>query len=630
MKRVSPATALVGIAVAVAVSFAVMSLWNEPKDPGPQVPHKSPATDPQESPPLALVTVPIPEVKLSSDAQFIRGQLIKGQIVDASGVGIRDAEVKPFPYLKTEHVIVRSRDDGTFTLPRRSKSLKPVRLRVAKAGYVVAFVPSPFSWGTTDVRIQLEREAGCEIRVVNAATGEPIEAYSVRCYPEASRFDDKSYHLRHSGHHANGILHINKLAKGAHLLEVIPADQARFAPSLPLAITITNEVSAQREIRLQADETLQVQVTTTNGAPLQGAWVTLLEQRGDSVVTNESAYAILRAAGSFVQSKSTRQKAMPGLKRSAIVPSKKARPQLQNGLVAIDTQQTDDSGFVELKATPLRSYGLYVHGVNFGDDLSKAHRNARRYSTIMHEAKAVADLALDGSTVTVRVDALASIRVTTQPSLMPSPRTRPAPGESLVLPPREARLRLIKLNDSKWTWPPIEEKGMSLLHLNINKGTLHAVRLHDWRLQIELDYGTAKGKSLRVVERLGTVLALRGGETRQVELNFAELMPARISLKTKIDGELQLDGLSFRLIGQREASKHLASQKFPRVECKLTQQQGRKRTRQGSLYLSLPGGRWTIMVSRDGEQYHTARTDLALKPGQMNPVTLELRSQDLK
>jgi RNA polymerase sigma-70 factor (ECF subfamily) len=167
---------------------------------------------------------------------------------------------------------VSTAPDGTFTF-WKSRPVDAIPIVVAHApGYLPAPPLPAVPWGTTGLRIVLERTAPFALEVVDAS-GAPIEAFAVAVRRTGSA-GLLGGNVRQRGQHAGGKLLVEDVVRGQTLLRVLPTER-HFAPSQPI------EVGAQEPLRVVLQRRAPMPVLVVHGErPRPGVRVEMLREIG--------------------------------------------------------------------------------------------------------------------------------------------------------------------------------------------------------------------------------------------------------------------------------------------------------------------------------------------------------------
>lgn len=172
-----------------------------------------------------------------------------------------------------------SRKDGTFTLYAVDDEPQPIRILIEDAKRCEQPLepdPSEHAWGTSGLRIVLQRTKSFELEVVERDSGKPVERYAVRCFSERARWSNQR-EARLSGEHPQGRVTVDQVSRGKTHLAVIALDP-ELLPSEERILEIGDEAIPPQRIELVRMQPYGVRVTSTGGDPVEGAEVEVIER----------------------------------------------------------------------------------------------------------------------------------------------------------------------------------------------------------------------------------------------------------------------------------------------------------------------------------------------------------------
>ncbi len=179
-----------------------------------------------------------------------------------------------------------SRADGRFVIDAQGRPDDAVRLELVDGnGFELIDCTRTYRWGQRDVTVVVRPAARSLEAAVVDETGEPVEDYEVRWWPErltdeTRTGDDQIVRVTWqppphtaSGHHARGVAVLEKLPKSRGFLIVVPA-RHELLPSTPLLI---EPDGVQRvPVRVHRAVALRVTLVSRDATPMVGCHVELL------------------------------------------------------------------------------------------------------------------------------------------------------------------------------------------------------------------------------------------------------------------------------------------------------------------------------------------------------------------
>ncbi|MCA8949342.1 MAG: carboxypeptidase regulatory-like domain-containing protein, partial [Planctomycetes bacterium] len=199
---------------------------------------------------------------------------IEGRVRDPHGRPLANALVQARDGGGT---VASARSDaaGEFRLFRghgRSTSVRLIATSLAGDG---ATAPTaPVDWGTRDLVLELAPAPGILLRVTDAATGAPLERYSVQCVATTGMRSSAEGRRRADGQHPDGRCLLAVSRPGPNVLIVWPEDP-RWLPSLPRSFD-RDGCGGRLEVTLARAEACPVAVVDPAGRPLAGVDVELV------------------------------------------------------------------------------------------------------------------------------------------------------------------------------------------------------------------------------------------------------------------------------------------------------------------------------------------------------------------
>ncbi len=284
--------------------------------------------DPTTTLPLRIV------VPAAEDLQFIGGT-----VRDATGAPVANADVSLVQEgLKT----VYTDPDGRFRCARmRGKGADATDMVVRHSKFDAW--RGQVEWGNEAVGVVLEGRAQgeLEIEVVHAATGEPVEEFGVYVRGDPLRMKGTQKKRPRPGHHADGRFRIGGLRQGAHLVQVVPADDT-MAASAVHEVSVTGD--ARLRVELHPNTPRSIVIVHGAGAPVVGSRVTWIAAVRDVPLRPE-----------------TRVTASLDLLTSS-VSSRPGHLETWSEALLLQRAETDERGTVVLRGGPHPRMALHVEG----------------------------------------------------------------------------------------------------------------------------------------------------------------------------------------------------------------------------------------------------------------------------
>lgn len=205
---------------------------------------------------------------------------ITGMVVDQNGAAVAGVS------LQTEDGIDKSitRFDGGFTLHSAKSIAGKTRIHLANPSrWATTFKPAAAEWGQQDLKIVMILDSKWGIEVVDD-DGAAVEAFGVLFDAEDDNVPSIS---RLHGTHDGGRLELRIADLGKHVFRILPAAKDLLA-SEPTWIQVTRNLPI-RHVALTRLRAANVQVSATDGQPVEAAKVTLV--RAGGAASRRSWYA---------------------------------------------------------------------------------------------------------------------------------------------------------------------------------------------------------------------------------------------------------------------------------------------------------------------------------------------------
>lgn len=136
-----------------------------------------------------------------------------------------------------------------------------------------------FAVGSEGVRVVLERAPAMAIDVVDAETGDPVEAFAVFLTSEKR---GSSEDLRPAARHAGGRASVPGLRPGRNVLRIVPTDEA-YAVSEPAIVVMDGVPPPPHRVELRRRVPRTVRVVDDRGAAVPGARLSLEAHRSPGI-----------------------------------------------------------------------------------------------------------------------------------------------------------------------------------------------------------------------------------------------------------------------------------------------------------------------------------------------------------
>lgn len=208
---------------------------------------------------------------------------ITGSVLDAGGWPMPDAIVQAVATAgPAAGAAARTNASGAFRMYRGDTGATTVWLTAtAVAQDRCSPRVGPVPWGARDVDIELPAGAALQLFVSDAATGAPIEHFTVQCVRATGVRGERA--VRRSGRRGSaGVSWIDDVAPGPGQLVVWPDDE-RWLPSPPTPFDHDGAGEVVR-VALPRAEVCPVLVQTASGRPLAGVQVELLAPAASEIV----------------------------------------------------------------------------------------------------------------------------------------------------------------------------------------------------------------------------------------------------------------------------------------------------------------------------------------------------------
>lgn len=198
---------------------------------------------------------------------------VAGVVVDEAGAPVPGVRLRADLRRDGQMASGFSRDDGSFRIYRIDDCPEEFTIEIMSPGPCERRGPTEaVTWGTHDMRIEMRRALTADLNV-RLESGEPLERYSVRCYPLSVR-SSEDMNLRHAGEHEHGRLTIDRVPRGPCRLVVVPEDPTLHTATVDFTC---DEKMQPLEVRVVRLTPLMVQVLDADGAPLAGVTVKVVE-----------------------------------------------------------------------------------------------------------------------------------------------------------------------------------------------------------------------------------------------------------------------------------------------------------------------------------------------------------------
>ncbi len=226
----------------------------------------------------ASVTVPLTEPLIVRVADV---KSVRGRVVDREGRPFARVYVSAGNAAGSFLQPSQTNAEGRFAiLQRRPDDGPPVWIGVDDL-FTGHRVPSTrievgTEWGEDGLEIRVERTGLLELVVLDEDTGEPIESFAVRLYPDSGS-GGTIRDLREGGTHPEGRLEVHGLEQGDNVLVVVPKEPRWIASAAQKVRYDGQPLEDPLEIRLRRALQLQARVVDRNGSPIAGAEVELID-----------------------------------------------------------------------------------------------------------------------------------------------------------------------------------------------------------------------------------------------------------------------------------------------------------------------------------------------------------------
>ena len=176
-----------------------------------------------------------------------------------------------------------SRSDGSFVLyrPPDLPRDRPVFVSVSSFRGGEQHGRMPRAWGRAGLELVLRAAHRLRVEVVEAATGEPVRAFAVQCFPMVgARVGGNP--MRVDGDHDGGIAWVPELRPGLHLVVVHPRGvwEDTCVATLPIPFVVPENGEGILRVELQDSRPLEVLAVHADGTAVEGSTVELFALRG--------------------------------------------------------------------------------------------------------------------------------------------------------------------------------------------------------------------------------------------------------------------------------------------------------------------------------------------------------------
>lgn len=201
-------------------------------------------------------------------------ETISGIVVDDAGQPVADADITYFSSMLG--MPARSDAQGVFVFTRQKRGVgREAWLNVGKAGFSRRSVLA-VEWGTSDVRVDLQR-LGTRIELLaHTDTGVPVTDYRVWVLPAPDRSTAPPPLVR--GHHPGGRSVLPQVPRGWLRIALVP-DRADLALAI-VPVTVDDEPVVHAEVVVPPAGERALRVLGADGAPRQGIGVDLVDGVG--------------------------------------------------------------------------------------------------------------------------------------------------------------------------------------------------------------------------------------------------------------------------------------------------------------------------------------------------------------
>ncbi len=447
------------------------------------------------------------EVKVAVLAAPEAGRVIRGVVTDESGRQVRGVDV----IVETQGVrtALECTADGAFEVVlAEGREPAPIDVSAWRRGYERGLVRG-IKWGTSGLRIELRRAVDVELRVRDAA-GRPVEEFAAWLAPGPAfrSWSSREGQIAAFGLQPGGVVNLEGVRRGAHLLLVEPRDRERLCTSAIVAVDVLDPSPCRIDLQLPQVARRTVRVVAAEG-PVVGAEVQLIECDGsveDAKVLSVEAYFQTYYQGT---------KAL--LRQTAI---------------------TDAKGEVELSGPGGHCFTVRVPG---GASLPAE----------------VADVDLEAAEpLVVKVHRGASLRVQFLPAgigKLLAGYARYGDEPPVGGAPERARIRLVP--DGK-----LSDKRFAQLMDESDRVEFHGVAPGAWCLRWEFHQAIAAGgSSVFGCVTLAEVAGLGASESRDLKFDLSALVPGTLEAIVLHDGK-PVRNQHVRIVGHCDSFADLSSQ----------------------------------------------------------------------
>lgn len=420
---------------------------------------------------------------------------ITGVVVDQDGEPVHDLSLYDRGELENECVTAA---DGSFVL-RRKKPGNGDSARLRLFGSCRLAEPDrEYPWGTEDARVVVLRPVTAQLQVVDVR-GALVERFAVRFVASE---DLRSERLRSAAVQErlqDGTLTLRELAPGRYRVTVEPEDPG-LGCSAPLDWDV--EDGASLRVELQPAAALRVRVVLTDGTPVSGSRLQLLQGEDDEP---------LRADCQAVPLSRTFTGSQPGARDGVLV----------------DDAITGSDGSAVLEGPPARAY--FVRALGPGHAL---------------EMRAGVEIAPGGSELLLRIGYGATVFGTLGPRAVLD-RLRPTAADLAAAAGshgdverwahyREPVLTLTETSAPRRRLPLTDDYGLRLPP----DGTFRfeGIPVGDWRLTLRYWLDVAEGGGQMHQLQLAELVGLRDGEVRRCDSDVTPALPGRVRGQVLCDG----------------------------------------------------------------------------------------------
>lgn len=205
-----------------------------------------------------------------------REATVEGFVVDADGTPVEGASLTPRLKVKGYPNSAWSKADGSFKICEDVDGSEILALELSGDAIEPQTWNSPVSWGTRDLRIQVERSQTVALTVVERESGAPVEEFSVRTSRDAGQ--EIHAQLRLPGPHPGGTAALTGMRRGRNHLLVVPKDP-QLVPRRGLLVDVGRGAPEPLRVEVERAGGLQVLVALKDGTPVPGSRVLLLDTR---------------------------------------------------------------------------------------------------------------------------------------------------------------------------------------------------------------------------------------------------------------------------------------------------------------------------------------------------------------